>query len=169
MKIGNWALLRLHKNYKILAIVIVERELSQQYVNLFKVVKKVKTLTYKLVLSEHWRIHSIVFIAHLKFAFESRLDFFHRAQISFLSVFMKEKSKQDNVKFFEIEKIITTRYNRRKDLKFLIHWMKYDLKDHSWRNVSKLVNVMNHMQEFNQRNFTHFAFRFCNRLKINAY
>ena len=63
MKIEEWALLRLHKDYELSFIKILDRKLSQQYVKSFKIFEKIDNLAYKLNISKKWKIWSIVSIA----------------------------------------------------------------------------------------------------------
>lgn len=41
MKVGDWAMFKLHKGYSILFSVSVTKKLTQQYVGSFKIVKKI--------------------------------------------------------------------------------------------------------------------------------
>ena len=124
MKIEEWILLRLHKNYELSFIKILNRKLSQQYVEFFKILEKINNLTYKLNIFKEWRIWSIVSIAQFESFSAFNADLFKRIRTSFSSVSMKENTK--NVKFFEIERIIITRINRRQKRKYLVRWFKYE-------------------------------------------
>ena len=64
LQINDWALLKLHKKYDISFIAILSKKLSQQYVNSFQITKKIDNLTYRLNISQHWRIHFVISIAH---------------------------------------------------------------------------------------------------------
>jgi hypothetical protein len=63
MRIDDYALLRFHKEYDIFATKILEKKLSQQYAELFKILKKMRNFAYRLKISNHWRIHSIISVA----------------------------------------------------------------------------------------------------------
>ena len=54
--VNEWTLLRLHKDYNISFTTILRKKLFQQYANSFKILKRVKNLTYKIDISSHWRI-----------------------------------------------------------------------------------------------------------------
>ena len=112
-KINDWILLKLHKNYNISSTKIFEKKLSQQYVESFKIIEKIDNLIFRLTISKHWKIHSIIFIAQLKL-FES---FFAINSFSF-SVFMKEDT--DSIKSFEIKKIISKKLIKRRDIKYFV-------------------------------------------------
>ena len=62
MRERDYALIKLHHDYDILFIAVLESKFSQQFVESFRVLKRVERLVYKLNLSAHWRIHSILFI-----------------------------------------------------------------------------------------------------------
>lgn len=53
IKIKNFAFIRLHRNYDILSIVILEKKFSQQYVDLFKILERIEHLVYRLNLLSH--------------------------------------------------------------------------------------------------------------------
>lgn len=48
IKIGDWAILKLHKSYSIPFSIKVTKKLTQQYVGPFKIVEKVGRLAYRL-------------------------------------------------------------------------------------------------------------------------
>ena len=110
----NWVFLRLHKDYDISSTVALDFKLSQQYTEFFQVLEKMKTLAYKLNISSNWRIHSIFSVAQLEFAKTLSADSFKRTTSSFDSVFVKENTNK--VKSFEIEKIVTIRISRKKNI-----------------------------------------------------
>ena len=51
MKVGEWALLRLHKGYSISTTAGITKKLTQQYVGPFCIIEKVGHLAYKLDIS----------------------------------------------------------------------------------------------------------------------
>ena len=53
MKFENYVYIRLHHEYDISAIAMLESKLSQQYAESFKILKKVDQLSYRLDLSTH--------------------------------------------------------------------------------------------------------------------
>ena len=63
-KIKDFIKLCLYKDYNILNIKL--RKLSMQFVNLFKIIKRINCLAYKLELLNMMRIHNVIFIAYLK-------------------------------------------------------------------------------------------------------
>ena len=143
LQVDDWALLRLHKRYDISFIAILSKKLSQQYVDSFQVTKKIDNLTYRLNISQHWRIHFVISIAHFESSSSSSTN-----QLS-SSVFMKEDS--DKVKFFEVERLIVRKHTKR-EVKYLVKWLRYDPEKDMWKNISELENAMNLIREFENAN-----------------
>ena len=146
LKIESWALLRLHKNYNIFSIVVLSSKLSQQYIESFQILEKIKNLTYKLNISTNWKVHSVFSIAQLKFIDSLNADSFERNAASFDSIFVEKDT--DDVKFFEVKKIIMKRINKKRDVKYLIKWLNYDSEHDQWRSISELENVMNLVNDY---------------------
>ena len=65
LKVGDMAFIRLYKGYSLL-YAKVSKKLSQQYAGPFKVIKRVGRLAYRLEIPEHWSVHNVFSIAHLK-------------------------------------------------------------------------------------------------------
>ena len=53
LKVGEWALVRLHKGYEIPSTLGVTKKLTDQYVGPFKVLEKVGKLAYRLEIPDH--------------------------------------------------------------------------------------------------------------------
>ena len=53
MKFDEYAYIRFHKNYDISIMTILDFKYNQQYVDSFKILKKIDQLTYHLKLFEH--------------------------------------------------------------------------------------------------------------------
>ena len=58
----NYALIKLHYNYNIFFIVVLKLKYNQQYVEFFRILKRIKKLIYKLNLFVYYRIYSMLFI-----------------------------------------------------------------------------------------------------------
>lgn len=101
MKVGEWAMLQLHKGYNLLATTKVTRKLTQQYVDPFRIVEKVGRLAYRLDMPPDWRIISM---AQLKPIPSLSKDPFARLFPSNPPpVFIEENT--NNFKSFEIERL----------------------------------------------------------------
>ena len=90
-KIKDLVKLCLHKDYNILDIKL--RKLNTQFVSLFKVIKRIDCLTYKLKLFNIMRIHNVIFIAHLKSAYCSFNDFYKQTMSKSSPVIIKGQNE----------------------------------------------------------------------------
>ena len=153
---NDWILLRFHKNYTISSVKTLSSTLSSQYIEFFQILERIDNLTYRLKISSNWKMHSVFFVAQLKFVESLMNDSFKRIMLSSNSVFVKDDT--ENVKFFEIKKIIITKMNRSKEKKFLIRWLRYESEHDSWKSISEMKNVRNLVNEFEQ---VHMSFNSC--------
>jgi hypothetical protein len=147
MKVENYALFRLHKDYFISSIKILRTKLSQQYVEFFRILKKIDILIYRLNLSHHWRIHSIIFVAQLESCSDSVTNSYKRSH-SNDSESVHVENDIDQVKFFEIESLINKRHSAIRESKYLVRWKDWKSQYDEWRNISELHNVMNLINEY---------------------
>ena len=159
LKVESWILLRLHKKYEISFIIVLNRKLSQQYVKLFQIVEKIDTLTYRLNFPREWKIWSVVFIAQLEPSSTSNSDSFERTRVFSSSITMKNELKFDIVRSFEIERIIAKRFNKKRDHEYFVRWLEYESQDDFWRNVSKLQDVIDLINDFNSSFITNVTSR----------
>ena len=125
MQKSDYALIKLHKKYDISFIVVLNFKYSQQYVNSFRILKRVKKLIYQLNLSTHWKIHSILFIIQLKLVSTSHFDFFQRFKSNYFEL-MFVKRNIFIVKFYEVKRFINWQQIKRRELKYLIRWRGYE-------------------------------------------
>lgn len=78
MKVRDWAMLCLYKGYFNLSSMEVTKKLTQQYVGLFQIQKKVSHLAYKLDVLSDYKIYLLFSLAQFEPAFVPTQDFFHR-------------------------------------------------------------------------------------------
>ena len=78
MREKNYVLIKLHHDYDISFTAVFERKYNQQYVDFFRVLKRIDRLVYRFDLFAHWRIHSVLFIIQLKSTSISKNDSFQR-------------------------------------------------------------------------------------------
>ena len=96
---------------------------------------------------KEWTIHSVFFIVQLKSCFDSIKDFFRRHRfIQSNSVFVEKNI--DLIKFFELKRIINKRMTVRREVEYLVRWKDYDSEYDVWKNLSKLSDVMNLIQKY---------------------
>ena len=74
LNFGDWAMLRLHKGYKIPSTLGVTTKLTQQYLGPFKVVERFGKLAYKLAVPVAWQVHPVFVVAQLEPCFAPQDD-----------------------------------------------------------------------------------------------
>jgi hypothetical protein len=146
LKVDDHVLLRLHKEYFISFTKILDRKLSQQYIESFRILDKIENLFYRLNLSQHWKIHLIVFVTQIESISNSALNSFRRSRL-IESEFVQIEDDIDTVKFFEIERLINKRITTR-DVKYLLRWKDYDSQWNEWRNLDELHHALNLIQNY---------------------
>ena len=105
MKVGEWALLRLHKGYSIPATARVTKKLTQQYVGPFRIMEKVGRLAYRLDVPPDWRIYPVFSVVQLEPAPPPAEDPFGRPFPSNLP-FVFVEGDTDKVKSFKVERLL---------------------------------------------------------------
>ena len=152
LKIDEYAYLRLHQDYQLSSK--SNRKLSQQRCELFKVIRRVRRLTYELELPSAWRIHLVVFIVQLEFVL-AEIDSYQRPRPHhFDSIEMKDDT--DEYKSYEIEKLIVKRqrkYNKTWITQYLMRWVDYEPEYDEWRSVFALTNSTNLIESFELSHF----------------
>lgn len=78
MKVGDWAMVKLHKGYSIPFSAGVTKKLTQQFVGPFQIEEKVERLAYRLAIPGDWRIHLVFLVAQLEPPPEPSNDPFRR-------------------------------------------------------------------------------------------
>ena len=146
LKINDQVFFRLHKKY-FLSFVKFSK-LSIQRIEFFRILEKKSDLTYKLDILKIWKIHFIIFIAHLESIFNED-DFYHRERSSYLkSIIEFNKNWYD----YEVENLLKYRikwYDREKLMfEYLIKWKSYETKFDKWYNEDLLEEVMNLINEY---------------------
>lgn len=108
MKVGDWVMLRLHKDYSIPSLKGVTKKLTQQYVGSFRVIERVGRLAYKLDVPNDWKIHPVFSIAQLEPAPPPSKDPFNRPTPHHPpSVFVDGDTNA--LKSFEIDRLLNKR------------------------------------------------------------
>jgi len=139
--IKDYAFLQLHHDYHLSDH--SSKKLSQQYCDSFLIIKWVEKLAYKLELSSHWRIYSIIFIMQLESALKSADSFKHSRSNNSFSIEVEENI--DEWVSYEIEKLINNRVQRfdRKSLirEYLVRWKEYESEYNEWYDKDLLNNA----------------------------
>lgn len=105
MKVGDWAMLRLHKGYSIPSSVRVTKKLTQQYVGPFQIKEKVGRLAYRLEVPSDWSIHPVFLVAQLEPAPRPSQDPFQRSRPHQPPLVFVD-GDTDNLKSFEIDRLL---------------------------------------------------------------
>lgn len=155
MKVGDWAMLRLHKSYSIPSLVRVTKKLTQQYIGLFQIKERVRCFAYRLKIPDDWRIQPIFLIAQLEPTLEPFNDPFWRPYPHH-PPFVFVDDNTDILKSFEIDRLFNKRMIKRgKGLttEYLICWTSYEPEWDRWYNVKNLDNAAELVHEY-QENLT---------------
>ena len=145
MKQEDVALIKLHKNYNIFSV--ISKKYDQQFVEFFIIIEKIDRLIYRLNISNNWFIHSIFSVIQLKKCSSSSIDFFKRRKSNH-SDFVFVNDDTINVKFFELSRIINKRIIKKRKVEYFVEWKNYESKHNVWRNLSKLENAMNLINDY---------------------
>ena len=108
MKIDDWVLFRLHKNYNISFIARLNKKFSQQFVDFFQIVEKIDRFAYKLIISKNWRVYSIFIVVQLKSVSSFETNFFNRFR-SIESNFVYVKNDIKQIKSWKIKRLFNKR------------------------------------------------------------
>ena len=76
-------------------------------IKLFKILKRIERLTYRLKLLVNIKIHNVIFITHLKPFIDSAEDLYRRRRLSTLIIII------DGEEEYEIEKLLKKRTIKR--------------------------------------------------------
>ena len=150
-QVGDYALLKLHKGYNIPSAAELGRKLGQQYAGPFPVVEKIGSLAYRIELPSHWRIHPVVSIAQLEPSAPPSADPFSRPRPTRREPVYVD-GDTDKVKSFELERIITHRYTKKRGIEYLVRFLGYGPEDDDWRNTIELGDAPDLLRDYRRRN-----------------
>ena len=146
MKTDEWALLRLHKDYKISITARLSKKYAQQYVDSFQITERIERLVYRLVISINWRVHNVFTIAQLKSCSSFDDDSYCRFKSTESnSVFVEDDI--DQVKSWKLNRLMDKRTSQR-EIEYLVRWKDWSSKHDVWRSLSELDNVMNLINDY---------------------
>ena len=148
--VDEWTLLQLNKKYNISTIADIIKKYDLQYVDSFKMLKRIDRLVYKFEIFDHWRLHSIFTIVQLKFCSTFDSDFYHRFRSNQFD-FVFVKNDIETYKFFEFDKLFNKRVikkNKNVTTQYLARWKNYDSQFDKWINIKNLNNVKNLIDQY---------------------
>ena len=141
LKVGDYVSLHLYKGHSISSILRVTKKQTQQYVRLFRVLKKVGRLVYRNVLP-NWHIYPLFLVAQLEPAPPLSQDPFQQLYSAhLLSVFIEGDT--DRLHSFEVERLLNCRIikrGRRIVTQYLVGWVRYKPKFDQWYSLKELDN-----------------------------
>ena len=164
MKVDEYVLIRLHRDYDISFIEILDSKLNQQYIDSFKILENVDNLIYRLKLSKHWRIYFVFSVIQLKSTSSFSKNFFHKSRSNHSnSIYVENDIKL--IKSWKVERLINKREIKRRESEYLIRWKNYESQYDEWRNLFELRNTQKLVQNYEKiLRFTLFLF---DRLQIS--
>ena len=106
---------------------VITKKLTEQYVDLFCIVKKLGRLAYRLNMPPNWWIHPIFSVIQLELAPPPAKDLFARLFPSNpLLIFVKGNTNK--VKSFEIERLLNkcqVKKGKNRVIEYLVCWKRY--------------------------------------------
>ena len=150
LKVGDWALLRLHKGYKIPSTLGITKKLTQQYVGPFKVLQRVGRLAYKLDIPDSWLVHPVFTIAQLEPCPDPTKDPFNRPRDEHIPPI---STNEDGTINCEVERLLNKRVFKKGkgfSTEYLVRWKSYGPEYDQWYNVKRLGNAEELVQEYEQ-------------------
>ena len=150
LKVGDWALLRLHKGYKIPSTAGVTKKLTQQYVGPFEVIERVGRLAYRLEIPEGWLIHPVFSIAHLEPCPAPGSDPFERSSPDHIP---PVSTHPDGSMDCEIERLLNKRtYKKGRGYvtEYLLRWKSYGPEWDRWYDVKDLEGAGELIKEYEE-------------------
>lgn len=143
MKVGDWAILWLHKSYLILFSTKVTKKLTQQYVGPFQIKKSVERLAYRFKIPDNWQIYLVFLVVQLELALKPFSNLFWQLHPHHLfAVFIDGDT--NSPKSFENNRLLNKRTIKRGKgltVQYLVCWTGYGSEWDRWYNVKNLDNA----------------------------
>ncbi len=151
MRIGEYALLRLHRVYSIPAV--TNRKLGQQYVGPFQIIEKIGRLAYRLDIPSHWRVHPVFTVAQLEPCPPPGNDPYNRPRPDEPPTVFVEGDTAE-WKSFELERLLNRRITRRgwgqPTTQYLARWKGYGPEYDTWMSLKELGNAEDLIKEYDK-------------------
>ena len=145
LKVGDWALLRLHKGYSIPSALGVTTKLAQQYVGPFKVTERVGRLAYRLEVPDDWKVHPVFTIAQLEPAPAPSDDPYNRPRPTHPQAVSADGQEYD------VERLLNKRIVRKGRglaTEYLLRWKGYGPEFDRWYNIKDLQDALELVEEY---------------------
>ena len=146
MKTNDWAFFQLHKNYKILIIVRLDKKYAQQYIDSFQIIERIEKFVYRLILSTNWRIYFVFIIVQLKFCSSFDDDFYRRFKSAKSnSIFVENDTNQ--IKFWKLNRFVNKQKSHR-EIEYFVQWKDWNSQHDVWNFFFELDNVKNLINDY---------------------
>ena len=146
LKVGEYALLRLHRGYSIPSA--PSKKLHQQYVGPFKVLEKVGRLAYRLDIPPHWKIHNVFSIAMLEPSPAPDAD-------PYECPFPEQPDAvHADTEEFEVERLLDKHVitkGRGQSIQYLVRWTGYGPEHDQWYRIQDLQGCTELLKEYEER------------------
>lgn len=149
LKVGEWAMLRLHKGYNIPATLGITKKIAQQYVGPFQVVERIGRLAYRLAVPEEWKVHPVFTVAQLEPCPAPSDDPFQRPRPGL----EHPPPVSTDLQSYEIERLLNRRIvkkGRGLAKEYLIRWKGYGPEFDKWYNVKRLDQAPELVKEYEE-------------------
>ena len=146
-RVGDFALLRLHRGYNIPANSLLSKKYGQQFVGPFKVVERVGKLAYRLDIPDHWKIHPVFTVAQLEKCPDPDEDPYHRPRPDNPPAVLVD----GQVPEWEIDRLLNYRVTpkgRGTSKEYLIRWKGWGPEWDSWTNVKHMENAQELIDDY---------------------
>ena len=157
LRVGDWALIKLHKGYNIPSTAHITKKLTQQYVGPFQVLQKIGRLAYRLSIPDKWPIHPVFTIAQLEPCPPPSSDPFQRPRPDHPDC-VQVDGDIDIYKSWELERLLNkrqVRVGRSATLvtQYLARWKGYGPDDDEWLSEKKLENAKDLIDDYERRKY----------------
>ena len=140
INVNDEVYLCLNQEYQLLRKLLLK--VLSQHCSSFKIIEKMRRLTFQLTLLEMWRIHSVMSILQLKLI--SEIDSYKQSWLEQLS------SVEVNRKlWYIINHIISKKCMKHfKETHYLVWWKGFAFEENTWKLSSRFIDD-NQMKEIN--------------------
>ena len=138
---GDYAYIQLHKGYQIHSA--WNKKLENQYAGPFQVLEKVSRLAYRLKLPDHWRIHPVFSIAHLKPVKDLKKDPYQRP-VPDQPPAVYVEGDTPTLQSYELERLMDRReriLRGKTVVEYLVKWKGYGAEHDKWLKQEELGNA----------------------------
>lgn len=149
LKVGDYALLRLHKGYSIPSA--VSKKLDQQYVGPFRIIERIGKLAYKLDIPHDWRIHPVFTIAQIEPAPNPAEDPYERPRPDHPPPVEGTPGDTNELRSWELERTLnkrTVKKGRGLSIQYLVRWKGYGPEYDRWYSLKDLTNAKELIEDY---------------------